>query len=127
MIYDSSILQKLERKELELKGELEGIQRKIRARFILLSHVYIHSEIRAITAYSEGYYAISFSETTPEALSEIKKIESKKDSTIITLKSGEEVVFEEYFSKEAIASMIKIKQVIVTENYLEEAVPFKDL
>lgn len=126
MIYDSSTLRELERKELELKFELEKVQSKIRGCFTLLPKMYIHST-DSRSKYEKGFYTISLLKTTARALSDISGIKSDKESTIITLKSGEKVAFEEYFSKEAIDSIIKIKQIIVSENYLEDAIPFEDL
>ena len=126
MIYDSSRLRELEDKELELKAALEVIQRKIRGRFKLLPTMYIDSSDEAST-YKEGDYTISLSETSADALSEIKSIESNRELTIITLKSGERIVFEDYFSKDAINSMVRIKQVIVHEDHFKNAVPFGEL
>ncbi|MCK4665871.1 hypothetical protein KAU33_03935 [Candidatus Dependentiae bacterium] len=95
----------LETEEFELKSKLNEVQKKIYGYLITFPKLQIDSW-DGFGLYEDGLYVI---DTDAVTLRQIRKIVSGYEGTIITLRTGEKVKLESYFTKKGIESMRPIQ------------------
>ena len=97
-------LEELELIEQTLKARLSAVQMKISERLSEFPQVRIESW-DDLSLYEEGYYAINAS---PDVVDKIRGITCGSETNMVTLKSGEKVIMEKYFSEKEIASLRRV-------------------
>lgn len=101
---ENPTLEELELIEQTLKSRLNAIQMKIKKHLSAFPKVKIETW-DGLGLYEEGFHAINAS---PHMVDKVRVIACGSEGNMITLKSGEKVIMEKYFSEKEIASMRRV-------------------